>query len=171
MASLPCPLLSRASKNCLQPLVTRLVVPASIWALGVTLGVTLGVDPGGCKLSEGFLFERSWRHLSGFDKSRWLHPLPVWLLPTLCHTVILPKMSCAEPEARPHRSASSQKSRRLRGQWGWGLSGRALATVVPQCFSCECLALLSIVLQPSCHFLQEVFSDYLCHHPRGQEAC
>lgn len=45
---------------------------------------------------------------------------------------------------------------------GGALSGRGAATVVQQRLSCERMALLSIVLQPSCHFLQEVLSDYYC---------
>lgn len=99
---------------------------ASIWALCVTLGV----DPGVCKLSRSFLFGHFW-----------VQQIPL-VAPPSCvaathplTTVILPKMSCAELEARPPCSASSQKSHRLRGQWG--LSGRALATVVPQGLSCE----------------------------------
>lgn len=37
-------------------------------------------------------------------------------LPTLCHAMVLPRMSCAGQEVWPRSSASSQKSHKCRGQ-------------------------------------------------------
>lgn len=82
----------------LKPLITTLLVLASVY---LDLFISKGPHPGGCKLSL-FLFGYSWAlYLSSANAVGCALFLCSCCLPTLCHAMVLPRMSCAGQEVRP----------------------------------------------------------------------
>lgn len=111
-ASLSTCLYGALENRLLKPLITRLLVLASVY-----LGLIISKGPGGCRLCWDFLFGYSWGPLYEFNKSRRVHPLPVWMPPAhpLPYQGTSQNVLCRTGSVT-RSSASSQKSHKHRGQ-------------------------------------------------------